>query len=136
MSPEAITSRLKGHFAERADAEGIAAAWLFGSVARGTAGPRSDVDVAILYSKEPPPGLAGLGLSLEGDLERLLGLQVQVVVLNRASVDLVHRVLRDGVLLVDRDRSRRIAFEVRSRNEFWDIEPFLRRYRRMEEVRP
>jgi predicted nucleotidyltransferase len=135
MSPEVITSGLKEYFAERADVEGIAAAWLFGSVARGTAGPRSDVDVAILYSKEPPPGLAGLGLSLEGDLERLLGLPVQVVVLNRASVDLVHRVLRDGALLVDRDRSRRIAFEVRSRNEFWDIEPFLRQYR-LEEARP
>ena len=134
MTTQAISSRLGELLAERAETEGIAAAWLFGSVARGTAGPRSDVDVGILYSEEPPGTLSGLGLSLEGELERLLGLPVQLVVLNRAPADLVQRVLRDGVLLVDRHRSRRIGFEVRSRKEFWDLEPFLNRYRRLERV--
>jgi hypothetical protein len=57
-------------------------------------------------------------------------------VLNYAPVDLIVRVLRDGKLLVDRDRSRRIQFEVRSRNEFWDLEPYLRLYRRMGAVNP
>jgi hypothetical protein len=42
----------------------------------------------------------------------------------------VHRVLRDGVLLLDHDRSARIAFEVRSRNEYFDLLPILERYRR------
>lgn len=131
---ETIEPQLRDFFTARAEAAGIAAAWLFGSVARGTAGPRSDVDVGVLYSDEPPPGLAGLSLDTEGEIERLLRRSVQLVVLNRAPVDLIHRVLRDGKLLVDRDRSRRIAFEVRSRKEFWDLEPHLRRYRRLEEV--
>jgi hypothetical protein len=39
------------------------------------------------------------------------------------------RVLRDGRLLVDRDPSARIAFEVRTRNEAFDLEPILARYR-------
>lgn len=131
---ETIEPQLRKFFTTRAEAAGIAAAWLFGSVARGTAGPRSDVDVGVLYSDEPPPGLAGLSLDLEGEIERLLHRPVQLVVLNRAPVDLIHRVLRDGKLLVDRNRSRRIAFEVRARKEFWDLEPHLRRYRRLEEV--
>ncbi len=59
-----------------------------------------------------------------------------MVALNDAPVDLVIRVLRDGKLLVDRDRSRRIQFEVRSRNEFWDLEPYLRLCRRMGEAKP
>jgi uncharacterized protein len=52
-----------------------------------------------------------------------------VVILNRASADLVHRVLRDGKLLVDRNPSVRIAFEVRARNEFFDLKPVLDQYR-------
>jgi hypothetical protein len=41
----------------------------------------------------------------------------------------VHRILRDGKLLLDRDPPARIRFEVKARNEFFDLEPFLRRYR-------
>jgi uncharacterized protein len=55
---------------------------------------------------------------------------VQVVVLNRASPDLVHRVLRDGRLVLDHDRSARIRFEVRSRNEYFDMAPIRALYRR------
>jgi predicted nucleotidyltransferase len=116
--------------AARAEEEGLAAAYLFGSVARGTARPESDVDVGLLYAEEPPPGLEGLAFHLEAELERLLHRPVQVVVLNRAPVDLARRVLRDGKLLLDRDRSRRVGFEVRTRREFWDLEPVLRQYRR------
>jgi len=132
MDPEAIEARLREFFAANAEREGIAAAYLFGSVARGTAGPKSDVDVGILYSADPPLTLDGLGLELEGELEKILRVPVQVVVLNHASVDLLIRVLRDGKLLVDRDRSTRIRFEVKTRFEFWDLEPYLRRYRKLE----
>ena len=133
MDAEAIETRLHQFFASPSEGPEIAAAYLFGSVARGTPRPGSDVDVGILYSEEPPRTLAGLGLDLEGDLEKLLRLPVQVVVLNRAPVDLVVRVLRDGKLLFVGDASKRVRFEVRSRMEFWDLEPFLRRYRRLEE---
>ena len=54
--------------------------------------------------------------------------------MNRAPVDLRTRVLRDGVLLVDRDPSLRIRFEVRTRNEWFDLQPILREYRRMGKV--
>jgi predicted nucleotidyltransferase len=132
MDTGTIEQRLREILAGNADREGIAAAYLFGSVARGTARPDSDVDVGILYSEDPPRTLAGMGLRLEGEIEKILGLPVQVVVLNYAPVDLSIRVLRDGKLLVDRDRPKRIRFEVRTRFEFWDLEPYLKLYRRME----
>ncbi len=125
-----IEDKLRDFFGP--SAPGIAAVYLFGSVARGTARADSDVDVAVLYEKDPPPTLEGLPLDLEGDLERLLGLAVDVVALNRAPVDLVHRVLRDGLLVVDADRQARILFEVKARNEYFDLLPTLERYRRME----
>ena len=37
--------------------------------------------------------------------------------------------LRDRQLLLDRDRSARLRFEVRSRNEYFDLLPVLQRYR-------
>lgn len=111
------------------------AVYLFGSVARGTAHARSDVDVAVLFEEEPPPTLEGLQLDLEAELTLDLGIPVQLVVLNWASSDLIHRVLRDGKLVLNRDPSKRIRFEVKARNEFFDLQPFLRRYRRFPERR-
>jgi predicted nucleotidyltransferase len=108
----------------------IVAAYLFGSVGRGTSGPRSDVDVAVLYAATPPATLDGLPLDLASRIEHLVKRPVQVIVLNTAPADLVHRILRDGVLLLDRDPSVRIRFEVRARNEFFDLQPILIQYRR------
>jgi predicted nucleotidyltransferase len=107
----------------------LTAAYLFGSVARDTAGPRSDVDLALLYKRPPETGLAGLGFELAFELEQKLKRRVDVVVLNHASPDLVHRVLRDGVLVLEIDRSARVAFEVRSRAQYFDLAPLRRRYR-------
>jgi uncharacterized protein len=121
-----LEQRIVGVFASRA---GVAAVYLFGSTARGAARPGSDVDVAVLFDAPPSPTLSGPRLVIEGDLERALGAPVDLVVLNDAPVDLRARVLRDGALLIDRDRSARIAFEVRTRNEAFDLEPVLARYR-------
>ncbi len=116
--------------------EDLVAAYLYGSVARQTDRPASDVDVAVLFRKTPEPKFSALPLRLEGVLERELGRVVQVVVMNTAPVDLVHRILRDGRLLLDRDRSTRIQFEVKARNEYFDLQPFLRRYRKQQHPAP
>ena len=87
-------------------------------------------------SRAPPGRLNDLRFDLEGLLERALGQAVQVVVLNQAPPDLIHRVLRDGRLLVDLDPSARIRFEVRARNEYFDLVPVLNRYRRRETAGP
>jgi hypothetical protein len=108
----------------------VVCAYLFGSVARGEARPQSDIDVAVLFEKPPAPRLDAGPLDLEGALERALGRRVQVVVLNGSPADLVHRVLRDGRVVLDRDRAARIRFEVAKRNEYFDLEPLRRRYRR------
>ncbi|HKH43732.1 MAG TPA: nucleotidyltransferase domain-containing protein [Thermoanaerobaculia bacterium] len=124
--------------AARAEDEGITAAWLFGSVARGTARPDSDVDVGILYREDPPRTLAGIGqvFNLQEELTEITDLPIQIVALNHAPVDLIIRVLREGKLLVEHDSLRRVDFEVRSRNEFWDLEPYLRLYRGQTAKRP
>lgn len=108
----------------------VLAVWLFGSVARGTETPRSDVDIAVFLGAVPPATLEGQPFDLQFAFETALGVPVDLVVLNGAPVDLVHRVLRDGRLLLDRDRGARIRFEVKARNEYFDLLPILEEYRR------
>jgi len=128
VDPVTIEARLRTFFG--ADARGAISVYLFGSVARGEAGPSSDVDLGILFASDSPATLEAPQFALEGELERLLHAPVQVVALNRASADLVHRVLRDGRLVIDRDRGARIRFEVRSRNQYFDMAQVRARYRR------
>lgn len=108
----------------------VAAVYLFGSRARGDSRSDSDVDVAVLLSGPGHGGLVGPLSDLSGRLERALGRTVDLIDLRTAPPDLVHRVLRDGELLLDRLPDERVAFEVRSRNDYFDVLPHLERYRR------
>ena len=134
MSNADVASRLRSVFDN--DPHGALAVYLFGSTARGTSRPNSDVDLAILYKEVPAPGtLDSLPLLLQGELEKFLNRPVDVIVLNTASPDLCHRIFRDGIVVLDRDRSFRIHFEVKRRNEYLDFLPVLQLYRRYPEQR-
>lgn len=127
MDRARIEAAVRARFFGRQD---IAAVYLHGSQARGTANAASDVDIAVLYRDTPPRGLEALSLALEAELEAELGIRVQAVTLNTAPPDLVHRILRDQDLLLERDAAVRIDFEIRARNEYFDIRPYLDEYRR------
>ena len=119
---------VESYFRERPD--GFAAVYVFGSVGRGQARPDSDVDVAVLLTEDPPQTLDGSRGDVAEALERVSGRAVDLVVLNRAPADLVHRVLRAGRLVLETDRAARVAFEVRRRREYFDLLPILDDYRR------
>jgi predicted nucleotidyltransferase len=108
----------------------ICAIYLFGSCARGTAGPDSDVDLGLLYSAAPASTLLAQPFLLEAELAERLRRPVQCVLMNTAPADLVHRILKDGVLLLDSNPSYRIRFEIHARNRYFDLKPMLDRYRR------
>jgi predicted nucleotidyltransferase len=110
---------------------GLAAAYLFGSYAREQATPSSDVDVGLLYVQAPASTLVDQPFLAAAELESLIGRPVDLVVMNSAPVDLVHRILRAEALLLQPDPSSRIAFEVKARNEYFDLLPILKRYRRL-----
>jgi len=104
-------------------------AWLFGSVARGDDHAGSDVDVAVLFRERLPATLDGCGFAIAGRLEAALQRPVDLIVINGKPADLVHRVLRDGRLLLDDEPSARVRFEVTARREYFDVLPYLREYR-------
>jgi predicted nucleotidyltransferase len=71
---------------------------LFGSRARGSARPDSDVDIAILPS-DPTLPLSAENL-LAADLERAFGASVDLVRLDGVEGALAWRIARDGVVLL------------------------------------
>ena len=133
MSNTALQERLRDFFRQHGVAfngSKIAAVYLFGSQARNTAKHVSDIDIGLLLEQDPPPGLDGLCQRLASELETFLKREVDLVVLNTACADLVHRVLKDGIFVLDTNPSFRIRFEVKKRNEYFDLLPILREYRR------
>lgn len=100
-------------------AEGVVKfAYLFGSVARGTAGPLSDIDVAVYLDARV--NLFSRRLVLMERLAKVLGTDnFDLVVLNTAPVVLKFEVIRNGKVLKE-DRQRRVLFESAVLREYLD----------------
>jgi uncharacterized protein len=129
-----LVNTLTQAFSGRAE---ILEAYLFGSQARGTARPDSDVDVAV-YVDPKTDTTAGFGLdaAIAADLMTALGRnKVDVVLLNRADPVLYHRVLQDGIRLLTRDPRRTAGREGYALSRYFDFLPQLEKIRRAAEAR-
>jgi uncharacterized protein len=120
-----LDERALERLARTLDREGVVAASLIGSQARGTAGPLSDVDIGVWHEEElDSPARLQLRLELARDCARALGTdEVDVVPLNGAPPLMRHRAVRDGRRLVERDRKARVSLEARAIVEYLDTEP-------------
>ncbi len=112
-----FVKKLKDFFADKAD---VLAVWIFGSQAKKTAGPLSDVDVALLYATEKIPNFTSQ-LTLKEELTSLLKKEVDLVVLNEANPILKHQVYKSGVVVLKKNTSFYNRFFVRSLNEYDDL---------------
>ncbi|MBL8736459.1 MAG: nucleotidyltransferase domain-containing protein [Planctomycetes bacterium] len=130
MDRATLIEALRSYFAGRPD---VVAAYLFGSTARGEAKASSDVDVGVLLAAGEPslPADYDVLFAIQDDLEERLHRPVDVLAMNGAPLDLLHRVLRDGILVLDRDPLRRGEFELAARTQYMDFLPVLLRYRSM-----
>jgi predicted nucleotidyltransferase len=125
----AVVTALRDFFEH--GSHGCKFAYLFGSRARDDFRDHSDVDVAVMWETEPENAVEAMGLGISAELTRLLGREVDVVVLDNAPVDVSQRVIRDGQIVLDRDPVARIRWEVKTRTLFLELLPALREYRRM-----
>lgn len=107
----------------------VTAAYVYGSLARGAATPFSDVDIALVLQESLPPyERLMLELAIAGEVESALRLTpVDVRVINESPLVVRGRVVQEGILLYERDRRRRIAFEVQTRKQYFDFAPVARR---------
>ncbi len=114
-----------GRLSEALDREGVIAAMLIGSQARGTVGPLSDVDVAVWHEPSlDPSARLSLQLSLASAAACALGTdEIDVVMLNGAPPLLRHRAIRDARRLVERDPKARVRFEAKALLDYLDTMP-------------
>jgi predicted nucleotidyltransferase len=82
----------------------VVAAWVFGSVVAATAGPLSDIDVALAFTRDADRDLVS-GRVADRLARRLRTGRVDLVSFDRASSVLRHRILRDGRRVICRDRA-------------------------------
>lgn len=104
-------------------APGVLVAYLYGSPARGRAGPLSDVDVALLLDSDDEQRRLELTAAIA---HAVAPMRADVVILNDAPVALSYRVLRDGMVLVSRDDKARVDHWVRTVDRYLDMAPARR----------
>ncbi len=99
----------------------VLVAYLFGSHARGTSTPLSDVDLAVHLGQQPSLDLV---LGLARRVQDTTGVEADLTMLDEAPLRLVHRVLRDGVVVYSADEPARVRFETTMRPICADFEIF------------
>jgi predicted nucleotidyltransferase len=109
-----IAERIRPVLGARDD---VRLAYLFGSVAAGTARPRSDADIGILFDPIPAPRELDL---LSERLEAAVGRAVDLVVLNLAPPLLAREVIVHGRLILCRDDGDRVRLETRTTARYQD----------------
>ena len=113
----------------------VVSAYLFGSHAEGRAHRDSDVDVGVLLDRRVLPGARDrfeAGLHLSGRLQSALGTRhVDLVVLNDVPPGLGRAIATRGRRLVCSDEEADHAFVRDALLRAADVEPFLRRARRL-----
>ena len=110
-------------------AQPIRLLYLFGSRAAGAAaGPLSDYDLGVLLdpARDTPASHAQLAheLAIILDTER-----IDLVVLNRAPIELAYGIIAQGQLLYQRDLGTRVEYEADVLGRYGDYLPVLRTQR-------
>ncbi len=93
MNLETVSTRLHQHRAEL-EQMGVQSLALFGSVVRGEAGPDSDIDILIAFSR--PVGLFHF-INTKEFLESILGRGVDLVTRDALKPQLRERILEEAV---------------------------------------
>lgn len=126
--PEDLAGRIDALARSWSGDPDLAAIYLFGSRAIGRAGPRSDVDLAVVLREELDAAARWRKrLNLLSDACQRLGTDaVDLVVLEDAPAPVGHRVLKWGRLLRDLVPQRRVAVAERILRSYLD-EAYLRR---------
>lgn len=122
MDTGSLAALLRPVFDEQPD---LIAMWAFGSVAAGTASDRSDVDLAVLNAR--PLSLLEQGQITAKCMLALNRDDVDLVDLDSAVPFLQHRILTRGVLLFERDATRRVTFQAQALSRYFDLQPWLER---------
>ena len=96
MSTEEMIQKIAEYF----KTQPVLKAWLFGSYSRGEQRPDSDVDILLTLDRSKPIGIRFFGMW--GDLERMLGKEVDLVTEGSLMPYAEESANRDKILIYER----------------------------------
>lgn len=108
--------------------EHVLFAYIFGSFASKER--FNDIDVGIFISGEKPKLPLKLELEIEAELEDTLHTPVDVRIINNAPLSFIYNILKNNIVVVDRDRSFRTDFEGLIYKKYFDLKYLRREYLR------
>ena len=123
INKKEIENKIKDYFSKRKD---ISAVYIFGSFNTEKFNQNSDLDLALIYSQELDKFKRfDLKLELMTKLEKLIGLEVDIVDFENVDLKLKHQIL-DGKLIYCSDLSRRVELEKRAILNYIDMRKFYK----------
>ena len=88
-----------------------------------------DIDMAVYLKDENLNGkIISYEIELEIKLEEELKYPVDVRVLNYAPLSFQYQTIKSGVLLFERDEDRRVEFQTKTLDFYFDFAPFRKQY--------
>ena len=115
-----LVEKLRGQIRNRPE---LRMAILFGSTARGTDRPGSDVDLGIVLDPYSPE----VRFDIEAQLGRAARRPVHVILLDEAPPLLRFEITRDGALLFEREKGLWTHFKAKAMIDWYDWAPIARR---------
>lgn len=122
-----IIKVLKKFFSDNKNKE-VLFCYLFGSQVTKNSVSESDVDLAIYLDESKSKKFSDNRLELTGEISKLLKKQADIVVLNTAGLFLKYVILKQGKLIFEKNSDKRIDFELKSINEYFDFKPAMEEY--------
>lgn len=110
--------------------KGVIFGYLFGSQAKGTAIKSSDFDFAVMLDEEDKKKRFDMRCRMIGELTGIVGKnEVDLVVLNDIR-DILFKfvIIKEGITIYEKDHLKRVMFELRAMNDYYDFKPFLEAY--------
>ena len=106
----------------------ILAVYFFGSQIKGKSSRYSDIDIAILFdNKVKEEEYTDKQIVIINDLTAILGKEIDVTVLNRASLFLRYHILKEGMKIYERPTRVEHNFEAMAIMQYFDFLPIKNR---------
>lgn len=123
---EKIQSKLRTIFKKDKD---IIFVYLFGSAVLNATNYESDIDFAVYLDKKKNIDFFMRRVSLIENIQLVLKRPVEIVVLNETrSIFFKFVIIKEGKVIFERNHSKRVDFELRTMQEYYDFQPFIEAY--------
>jgi len=101
----------------------------FGSMALGKTNLESDIDLAFYLEEKEVKDFFKKRLFLMEKIQSLLKKRVEVIILNEVrSIFFKFVIIKEGKIILERDRAQRIDFELKTMQDYYDFRPFIKEY--------